>query len=106
VTLRNNQSTKVRATWSGKRSDDECSGLTDWAMPGWYYVDASALAGEPSDLHFELETPEPGVVTKTVRPKPQKQAGQQQEQRGGDEEQDPRRDRERTNGQQRQGADG
>jgi hypothetical protein len=106
VTLRNNQSTKVRATWSGKRSDDECSGLTDWAMPGWYYVDASALAGEPSDLHFELETPEPGVVTKTLRPKPQKQAGQQQEQRGGDEEQDPQRDRERTDGQQRQGADG
>ena len=107
VTLYDNQSTKVEVTWSGKRSDDECSGLTDWALPGWYYVDASALAGEPSDLHFELETPEPGVVTKTVKPKREKKSDQQPEQRGDDEQQqDSQRDRTASDGRQRQGNDG
>ncbi len=46
-----------RVVWNGKRSDDECSRLTDWALPGWYHVAAAALAGEPSDAQFELEQP-------------------------------------------------
>lgn len=69
VVVRNNVSTEVEVTWSGRRSDDECSRLTEWALPGWYYVDVAALAGEPSNLHFELEKPEPEVVTETVGPK-------------------------------------
>ena len=38
-------------------------------MPGWYYIEAAALAGEPSDLQFQLTAPEPEVVTETVTPK-------------------------------------
>jgi hypothetical protein len=70
VVVRNNVSTKVEVTWSGRRSDEECSKYTDWAMPGWYWVDVAALAGEPSNLHFELTRPEPDVDTRTVRPDP------------------------------------
>ncbi len=62
VVVRNNVATMVDVTWSAKRSDDDCNTrYTEWAMPGWYYVEASALAGEPSDLHFELTAPDPEV---------------------------------------------
>ena len=107
VVVRNNVGTEIEVTWSGRRSDDECSRLTEWALPGWYHVDAAALAGEPSDLHFELETPEPGVVTETVKPKrekkPEKQR-QQEERRDGAEQQESR-DRTRADG-ERRGRDG
>jgi hypothetical protein len=33
-------------------------------------VAAAALAGEPSDVQFELERPEREEVTRTVKPKP------------------------------------
>ena len=49
--------TTVGVTWNGRRSDDECSRLTDWALPGYYHVAAAALAGEPADVQFELEAP-------------------------------------------------
>jgi hypothetical protein len=74
VVVRDNVSTEVSVTWSARRSDEECSRLTDWALPGWYHVNAAALAGEPSDLQFELSAPKPRVVTETVRPDP-KQGG-------------------------------
>lgn len=70
VVIRNNVSTEVEVTWSGRRSDDECSRLTDWALPGWYYIEAAALAGEPSNLQFQLTAPEPEIVTETVEPEP------------------------------------
>ena len=73
-------------------------------MPGWYYVDAAALAGEPSDLHFELETPEPGVVIETVKPKPEKTAAAGAGR--GEEQQDRQRDRKPADGRQRQGSGG
>ncbi|MGZ5398852.1 MAG: hypothetical protein ACXWDM_02485 [Nocardioides sp.] len=69
VVIRNNVSTEVEVTWSAKRSDQDCRGTT-WAMPGWYFIEAAALAGEPSDLQFELAAPEPEVVTETVDPEP------------------------------------
>ena len=69
VVVRNNVSTPVEVTWSARRSDEECSARTEWALPGWYHVNAAALAGEPSDLQFELTAPEPEVVTETVEPK-------------------------------------
>jgi hypothetical protein len=69
VVLRNNATTEVEVTWSARRSDDGCTRYTDWAMPGWYFIEAAALAGEPSDLHFQLTRPEPEVVTETVPPK-------------------------------------
>ena len=68
VVLRNNDTTEVEVTWSARRSDDGCTRYTDWAMPGWYFIEAAALAGEPSDLHFQLTRPEPDVVTETVPP--------------------------------------
>ena len=70
VTLRRDHTTRVDVTWDARRSDEECSRLTKWALPGWYHVAAAALAGEPSDVQFELERPEREHVTKTVEPKP------------------------------------
>ncbi len=72
VTLRRDDTTRVKMTWDARRSDEECSKLTEWALPGWYHVAAAALAGEPSDLQFELERPEREHVTKTVEPEPEK----------------------------------
>ena len=73
VTLRRDHTTRAEVIWAeAKRSDEECSKLTEWARPGWYHVAAAALAGEPSDLQFELERPEREHVTKTVEPKPEK----------------------------------
>ena len=68
VIVRNTQNTRVEMTWSGRRSDDTCSRLTDWAMPGWYHVSAAAYAGEPSDAQFRLRRPEARVVTETAKP--------------------------------------
>jgi hypothetical protein len=68
VVVRNAVTTDVGVTWNAKRSDDECSKLTPWAMPGWYHVTAAALGGEPSDLQFELVRPTAATVTKTASP--------------------------------------
>ena len=56
-------------TWGGRRSDAECSRLTDWALPGWYHVTVSALAGEPRSSQFELRAPTPATVTASPEPK-------------------------------------
>lgn len=73
VVVRQAVDAPVVVTWKdAKRSDDECSGLTEWAMPGWYHVEAAALAGEPTDVQFELVRPASEVITKTVTPEPQK----------------------------------
>jgi hypothetical protein len=37
-------------------------------MPGFYHVEASALAGEPDDRQFELEAPSAPVITRTPEP--------------------------------------
>jgi hypothetical protein len=72
VVVRRAQDTKVGFDWNGKRSDDECSNLVEWALPGWYHIEAAALAGEPRDRQFELETPAP--TTETASPKNRKKA--------------------------------
>lgn len=66
------QDTVVPMFWSGRRSDEECSKLTEWARPGFYHVKAAAYAGEPVDVQFELRVPAPVTVTKTVKPKKDK----------------------------------
>ncbi len=59
----------VVVTWKGaKRSDDTCSGRTDWAYPGFYHVEAAALGGDGTDVQFELVAPQPAVVTETAQP--------------------------------------
>jgi hypothetical protein len=60
----------VYVTWNAKRSDDTCSHLTDWALPGWYHVRVAVLGGEPADEQFELARPVADTITKTVTPKP------------------------------------
>jgi hypothetical protein len=68
VVVRQAVTTNVGVTWSSRRSDDECSKFTSWALPGWYHVTAAALGGEPSDLQFELTTPAAATITKTASP--------------------------------------
>jgi len=72
VTLRRDHTTRVDVTWDARRSDEECSKLTKWALPGWYHVAAAALAGEPSDVQFELERPTAPVVTRSPEPEQDK----------------------------------
>lgn len=72
VTVYRDHETKVVMAWSGRRSDEECSNLTDWARAGWYHVNAAAYAGEPTSVQFKLNRPSPVTVTKTVEPKKQK----------------------------------
>lgn len=62
VVVRKKVGTKVGVRWSGRRSDDGCTRYTDWALPGWYHVNAAALAGEPSDLQFRLARPTREVI--------------------------------------------
>ena len=62
----------VYVTWNGKRSDNTCSRLTEWAKPGWYHVRVAALGGEPADEQFELAAPQPATITTTVTPDPPK----------------------------------
>lgn len=73
VVVRSAATTSVGVTWNAKRSDDECSRLTHWALPGYYHLAAAALAGEPADVQFELEAPTPVVITRSPEPKQEPQ---------------------------------
>lgn len=68
VTLYRDYDTSIPAIWSGRRSDAECSKVTEWVDAGWYHVLAATYAGEPVDVQFELGVPSPVTVTKTVQP--------------------------------------
>jgi hypothetical protein len=70
VVVRRDVTTSVGLTWNARRSDEHCTQQTEWALPGFYHVAAAALAGEPSDLQFELTTPHPVVITHTAKPHP------------------------------------
>lgn len=70
LTLYREHDAEVEMVWNGRRSDDECSNLTDWARAGWYHLNAAAYAGEPTSVQFELNRPSPVTVTRTVEPKP------------------------------------
>jgi len=70
LVLRRAVNATVQVVWHGRRSDETCSPRTTWALPGFYHVLAAALAGEPSDVQFELTRPLPEQITKTVQPKP------------------------------------
>jgi hypothetical protein len=69
VVVRQAVTSKVDVIWpETRRSDDGCTKLAGWAMPGWYHVTVSALGGEPADLQFQLRTPIAATVTETVQP--------------------------------------
>ncbi len=70
VTLYRDYDTSIPATWSGRRSDEDCSKQAEWVGSGWYHLLAATYAGEPADLQFELGVPAPVTVTKTVQPTP------------------------------------
>lgn len=89
VVVRNAVTTKVGIRWSGRRSDFECSRLTQWALPGWYYVAAAALAGEPSDVQFELRRPTREVITVTTGPDEGDREKGRNKSGGGDRHRDP-----------------
>lgn len=71
VVVRQAVDTPVVVTWSAKRSDEGCTKWTDWAMPGFYHVQAAALGGDATDVQFELTGGVPAVVTTTADPQPQ-----------------------------------
>ena len=68
VVVRKAVSTTVQVTWNSRRSDDTCSRLTEWAMPGYYHVVAAALAGEPADVQFQLDAPTGQQITRSPSP--------------------------------------
>ncbi len=68
VVIRQAVDAPVVVTWSAKRSDETCSNRTEFALPGFYHVEAAALGGEGTDIQFELVPPQPGVVTRTAEP--------------------------------------
>lgn len=80
LVLRNDVGVKIAVVWSGRRSDSRCAGTTRWAPPGWYRVEAAAFAGEPGSLLFELQRPEPKVLTQAPEPSddPSKKPGESQ----------------------------
>lgn len=70
VTVRKAATTTLTVEWNARRSDEECSRQTDWALPGGYHVSVAALAGEPADAYFDLVRPDPIYVTETPDPEP------------------------------------
>lgn len=82
VILRKRQPSLVDVVWSGRRSDAECSRLTQWAQPGWYHVSAAAMGSEPETQQFELRSPAPITITPSPTPKPK--ADREKERRQSD----------------------
>lgn len=72
LVVRSAVSAAITVVWNGKRSDEDCSKLTGWAMPGYYHVAAAALGGEPVDVQFRLTKPDPEIVVETPDPEPTK----------------------------------
>jgi hypothetical protein len=78
VVVRREAATPVTMVWSsGKRSDEDCTGRTAWAMPGLYGIAAAVFEGEPTDVAFELRAPVAEVVTQTAEPTQQPDQGDQ-----------------------------
>ena len=69
VVVRSATPTKVVVPWSGRRSDDDCTRATDWALPGYYHVTAAAIGSEPGEAQFRLTKPPRAIITKTAQPK-------------------------------------
>ncbi|UUZ60793.1 hypothetical protein [Nocardioides sp. B-3] len=55
VVVRQAVDAPVTVVWQqARRSDEGCTEQRDWALPGFYHVEAAALGGEPTDVQFEL----------------------------------------------------
>lgn len=71
IVVRSAHPTRIFVTWSGRKSDEECSTLTKWAMPDTYELEAAVIGSEPSESTFRLNSPPRPVVTQTASPKPE-----------------------------------
>ena len=70
VVVRQAVDAPIGLIWNARRSDEDCSELTEWARLGYYHVEAAALGGEPTSVQFELVRPASAVITRTITPKP------------------------------------
>ena len=94
VVLRNRKVTLVDITWSGRRSDDDCSRTTHWAEPGYYYVAAAAMGSEPESQQFQLLSPAPVTITPTPTPSPRAKAAEKGQEMAEEHAQDDERQKE------------
>ena len=69
VVVRRASVSQVPVLWNSKRSDEECSDRTAWALPGFYHIKTAPLGGEKTDMQFELVAPVAQTVTQTAEPK-------------------------------------
>lgn len=69
LVVRQDVAAGITLVWKDtRRSDEDCSRLTGWALPGFYHVAAASLGGEPVDVQFELTKPAPEVIVETTPP--------------------------------------
>lgn len=76
VVVRKEHDTSVEVVWPGRRSDDDCSNLTEWARPGYYHAVAAALGAEPTDVQFHLQRPTPVTITPSPTADPKHKDGE------------------------------
>lgn len=84
VVLRRRPAATVDVTWSGRRSDAQCSRNTLWAEPGYYHVAAAALGSEPESEQFRLLSPAPVTITPTPTPEAGEKKSAKKKPREGD----------------------
>ena len=72
VVLRSAKATTIDVTWSGRRSDPDCSRTTLWALPGYYHLSAAAMGAEAQSQQFRLREPAPATITPSPKAKPKK----------------------------------
>lgn len=53
-------------TWSGRRSNEDCTPEAGWALPGYYHAVSAALGADATDVQFELGP----AIAATITPKP------------------------------------
>ena len=68
VVVRKDHPATIGVAWNGQRSDSGCTRSTPWALPGFYFVTAAALGGEPTEEQFELELPPRPTITPSPKP--------------------------------------
>jgi hypothetical protein len=62
--------------WNARRSDEGCTRMTEWALPGYYHVAVAPLGGEPVEVQFRLAAPIPEVITQSPQPDQGQNQGQ------------------------------
>ena len=72
VVLRKETPTTVTVTWSGRRSDPDCSRTTQWALPGYYHLSAAAIGADAQSQQFQLREPVPATITPSPKAKKKK----------------------------------